>query len=293
MKRDVSVYSDDGIKLAAVLYTPDGVSDGPAPGVVICQGFGSTKEINIPAIAEALAAAGYAAMIFDYRGFGKSGGTPWRLIPEEQIGDIRACISFMEGEDGVDPLRLGTIGVSFGGSTAIQAAALDTRIKATVAAVAFGDGARWLRDMRPFWQFRQLRDQVAKDRTQRARTGEPEIVEHGVVLVRDPESAAWQAEMVKKFPERNFKLPLETAERILEFHPERYVGDISPRALMLVAASQDAIVDPEELRRLYEMAAEPKELYMLEGVEHHAIYSGAPLQEWVAQAVRFFDAYLR
>ncbi|MGH7129381.1 MAG: alpha/beta hydrolase, partial [Planctomycetaceae bacterium] len=166
MNRDIAVYSDDGIKLAAVLYTPE-AAKGPVPGVVICQGFGSTKEINLPPIAEMLADAGYAALIFDYRGFGKSGGTPWRLIPEEQVADIRACISFLEGEDGVDPTRLGTVGVSFGGSNAIQAAGLDSRIRATVAAVAFGDGARWLRDMRPFWQFRQLRDKIARDRVQR------------------------------------------------------------------------------------------------------------------------------
>jgi len=147
--------------------------------------------------------------------------------------------------------------------------------------------------MRPFWQFRQLRDQVSVDRAQRSRTGEPEIVEHGVILVRDPESAAWQAEMVKKFPERNFKLPIETAERIMEFHPERYVADIAPRALMLVAASEDAIVDPEELQRMYEMASEPKHLYMLNGVEHHAIYSGEPMREWVAEAIKFLDMHLK
>lgn len=292
MKRDVAVYSDDGIKLAAVLYTPD-AAEGPVPGVVVCQGFGSTKEINLPPIAEALADAGYAALIFDYRGFGQSGGTPWRLIPEEQIADIRACTSFLEGEDGVDPSRLGALGVSFGASEAIQAAGMDSRIKATVAAVAFGDGRRWLRDMRPFWEFRQLEDRIARDRVQRARTGESEIVEHGVVLVRDPESARWQAEMVKKFPERNFKLPLETAEKIMEFRPERYVPDIAPRALMLVAASLDAIVDPAELTRMYEMASEPKALYVLEGVEHHAIYSGDPLKRWVAEAVRFFDSHLK
>lgn len=291
MTKDVVFYSD-GLKLAAVLYTPEG-APGPWPGIVVCQGFGSTKEINLPAIAERLAAGGYAALIFDYRGFGNSEGTRWRLIPEEQVNDIRAGLSFLEGEEGVDPKRLGLLGVSYGGSNAIQVAGLDERARATVAAVAFGDGERWMRGMRRLWEFWQLRDRVRKERVQRARSGEPEIVDPGEILVRDPESARWQAEVVKKFPSRVFKLPLETAEKIIEFHPERFIPLIAPRALMLMTASLDAIVDPEESRRMYRLADEPKAFYELEGVEHHAIYVGEALDRWMAEATGFLDLNLK
>lgn len=290
MTEDVVFYSE-GLKIAAVLHMPD-TPKGDVPGIVLCQGLGSTKEINLPAIASVLNDAGFAALAFDYRGWGASEGKRWRLIPEEQVMDIRAGLSFLEGQEGVDGERLGLLGVSTGGSNAVQAAGVDERAKATVAAVGFGDGERWMRDMRRFWEFKDIKARVAADRKQRARTGESELVDHLLILVRDPESLKWQQEMVKQFPERIFQLPLETAEYFLEHRPERVVANISPRALMLVSASEDAIVDPQESQRMYELAGEPKELHVLEGIEHHAIYKGAPFDEWTAQAVRFLTEHL-
>jgi alpha-beta hydrolase superfamily lysophospholipase len=286
----VEFYSE-GLKIAAVLHLPDG-ADGDVPGVVLCQGLGSTKEINLPAIAERLNAAGIAALAFDYRGWGASEGKRWRLIPEEQVTDIRAGLSFLEGQEGIDPERLGLVGVSTGGSNAVQAAGMDDRAKATVAAVGFGDGERWMRDMRRFWEFKDIKARVAADRKQRARTGESEHVDHLLILVRDPESLAWQQEMVKKFPERIFQLPLETAEGFLEHRPERVAANIAPRALMLVSASEDAIVDPQESQRMYDLAGEPKEHLVLQGVEHHAIYTGEPFDTWTTEAVRFLRQHL-
>jgi uncharacterized protein len=285
------VFYSEGLKIAAVLHWPDGRS-GDVPGVVLCQGLGSTKEINLPPIAEVLNRAGLAALAFDYRGWGQSEGKKWRLIPEEQVMDIRAGLSFLEGQEGVDPSRLGLLGVSTGGANAVQAAGVDGRAKATVAAVGFGSGERWMRDMRRFWEFKEIKTRVAADRVKRARSGESELVDHLLVLVRDPESLAWQREMVKQFPERIFQLPLETAEYFLEFRPERVVADITPRALMLVAASNDAIVDPNECQRLYDLAGEPKELLVLEGVEHHAIYRGEPFETWTPEAARFLAHHL-
>jgi alpha-beta hydrolase superfamily lysophospholipase len=291
VNREVSFYGAYGLKLAGVLTLPDG-GDAPHPGVVLCQGFGSTKEINLPAIAERLAAAGIASLAFDYRGWGASEGTKWRLIPAEQVNDIRAGLSYMETVEEVDADRLGLVGVSTGGSNALVVAGADSRAKATVAAVPFADGERWMRDQRRFWEFRRLRDKVAEDRCRRAATGEAEQIDPGEILVRDPESAAWAAEMVKQFPARVFKLTWETGEHFLEFRPERSVPAITPRALLLVAAGADAIVDPEDCTRMYEMAGEPKELMVLPGVEHHAIYRDEPLEQWTQRAAAFLNTHL-
>jgi fermentation-respiration switch protein FrsA (DUF1100 family) len=291
VKRDVTFYGAYGLKLAGVLTLPDSGS-APHPAVVLCQGFGSTKEINLPAIAERLAAGGIASLAFDYRGWGESEGTKWRLIPAEQVNDIRAGLSYLETLEDLDADRLGLVGVSTGGANAIIVAGADTRVKATVAAVPFADGERWMRDMRRFWEFRQLRERVAEHRKMRAVTGEAEMIDPGEILVRDPESAGWAKEMAAQFPGRVYKLTYETAEHFLEFRPERSVPAIAGRALLFVAAGADAIVDPEDCTRMYELAGEPKELMVLPDTEHHAIYRDEALELWTARAVDFLGRHL-
>jgi len=85
-EKKVQFYSD-GLRLAGVLFLPE--DPGPHPGVVLCHGFTGIKEFILPEYACRFAAAGYAALTFDYRGFGESEGPRWRLIPWEQVTDIR------------------------------------------------------------------------------------------------------------------------------------------------------------------------------------------------------------
>src|SRR5439155_9714210 len=86
--RKASFYSD-GLRLAARLYLPEGAEDGERrPGVVVAHGFGGTMRFRTPEIAEALAARGFLALIFDYRGFGESEGPRHRLLPLEQVEDV-------------------------------------------------------------------------------------------------------------------------------------------------------------------------------------------------------------
>ena len=68
-----------------------------------------------------------AVMVFDYRGFGGSGGEPGRLIPEEQIEDIRNALCYLESRPDVDPSRLGLYGTSFGGGNVAATAAIEAR----------------------------------------------------------------------------------------------------------------------------------------------------------------------
>ena len=129
MERPASYYSQ-GVSISAVLYTPDGAGPSagggsasgggrrlPAgqaglPGIVLCHGFTGIKELILPDYARRFAAAGYAALAFDYRGFGESEGERGRLIPYEQVMDIRNSLTFMETLDEVDPERIGLWGTS-------------------------------------------------------------------------------------------------------------------------------------------------------------------------------------
>src|SRR3990170_5788949 len=125
MERPVSYYSE-GARLSAVLYVPDGA--GPAsrlPGIVLCHGFTGIKELILPDYARPFAAAGYAALAFDYRGFGESEGERGRLIPYDQVMDIRNSITFMETLDEVDPERIALWGTSYGAANVVYTAGTD------------------------------------------------------------------------------------------------------------------------------------------------------------------------
>src|SRR3990172_12497741 len=114
MERRVEYYSQ-GAKVRGVLYLPDGAAGRRLPGIVLCHGFTGIKELILPDYARRFAAAGYAALTFDYRGFGESEGPRWRLIPWEQVIDIRNAITLLPCQPEGDAQRIGLWGTSYGG----------------------------------------------------------------------------------------------------------------------------------------------------------------------------------
>lgn len=83
-----------GVKCAAWLYLPANHSQGPVPAVVIGHGLGGVREWRLDNFAQAFRAAGYACLVFDYRGFGESDGAPRQVVePEMLLEDWRAAIS--------------------------------------------------------------------------------------------------------------------------------------------------------------------------------------------------------
>ena len=138
--RELHFYSE-GIRLAATLSTPDGDCAASRPAVVLCHGFGGIRQLALPGMAAPLVAAGFAVLRFDYRGFGESDGPRWRLIPDEQVRDIRSAVTFLETVPEVDAARIGIYGTSFGGANALVAAATDPRVRSVAVQVAVADGA--------------------------------------------------------------------------------------------------------------------------------------------------------
>jgi len=155
------------------IFLPDGLKTGERrPGIVLCHGFTGIRSVILGDYAKVFVAAGFVALTFDYRGFGGCEGAKWRLIPLEQIDDIRNAISFFETLPEVDPERIGLWGTSFGGGHAPYAAPVDTRTKAAVGQVGFGDGERFLLDTRIFGERAELLRKVEDDRRRRPPSGE-------------------------------------------------------------------------------------------------------------------------
>lgn len=116
------------LRLAGLLHLPAGTEAAPLPGVVVCHGLGSRKE-NHADFVRVLASHGFAALAFDARGHGESPGE----LDEGIMGDLLAAVDYLAGHPRVDPSRLAVRGSSFGGQTAIHAAAASDRIRALVA----------------------------------------------------------------------------------------------------------------------------------------------------------------
>ncbi len=139
-REDVRFLSGDA-ECAGWLYRPDG-ANGDVACVVLAHGFGGVKEARLDAYAERFAGAGYAALVFDYRCHGDSGGDPRLLIDiGRQRDDWRAALAHARGLDGVDPNRIVAWGTSFSGGHVVELAAAGERVAAVIAQGPFMSGA--------------------------------------------------------------------------------------------------------------------------------------------------------
>ncbi len=123
---------------AAWLYPAAGDA-AAAPIVVMAHGLSGTRRDGLGPFAERFAAAGLAALVFDHRGFGDSGGEPDLFDPRRQLDDWRAAIACARSLPNVDSERVATFGSSMGGGNALAAAVDDPRVAAAIGQVPFLD----------------------------------------------------------------------------------------------------------------------------------------------------------
>lgn len=126
-----------GITLAADVYEPKNVV-GKLPAIAVCGPFGAVKEQSSGLYAQTMAENGFVAMAFDPSFTGESGGTPrYVASPDINTEDFCAAVDYFSVCDNVDDEKIGIIGICGWGGMATNAAAMDTRIKATVASTMY------------------------------------------------------------------------------------------------------------------------------------------------------------
>ena len=131
--RKVTFRNRYGITLAADLYTPKG-TEGKLPAIAVSGPFGAVKEQSSGLYAQKMAELGFLTLAFDPSYTGESGGTPrYVASPDINTEDFCAAVDFLSVQENVDPERIGIIGICGWGGMAINAAAMDTRIKANAA----------------------------------------------------------------------------------------------------------------------------------------------------------------
>lgn len=216
-------FRHHGLKFVGTLGRPDGRRR--RPGVLLLHGFpGAEKNVDI---ARALLGRGIAVFALHFRGaWGSDGEYAFRSL----IEDARAGLGFLAGREGVDPRRLGVLGYSMGGWTALHLAASDARVRAVAAIAPVGHhGERTPAETRAF----------VKRSCGALRVGDPDSLADdffATVRPRDPVAAA---------------------------------GMLAGRPLLLIHGDRDPLIPLSVSREIHAAAGRPKRLVVIRGAEHH------------------------
>lgn len=163
-----------GITLAADMYVPKN-AEGKLAAIAVSGPFGAVKEQASGLYAQTLAERGFITIAFDPSYTGESGGQPrYTCSPDINTEDFSAAVDFLVTHPKVDPERVGILGICGWGGMAINAAAIDTRIKATVASTMYDISrirANGYFDSMDAEQRYQLRKQLNAQRTEDFRNG--------------------------------------------------------------------------------------------------------------------------
>ncbi|MBP1533065.1 MAG: alpha/beta hydrolase [Ruminococcus sp.] len=135
--KKVTFHNRYGITLAADMYTPKNASE-KLSAIAVCGPFGAVKEQCSGLYAQTLAERGFITMAFDPSFTGESGGVPrYMASPDINTEDFQAAVDFLSVQADVDAERIGILGICGWGGLSINAAAIDTRVKATVAVTMY------------------------------------------------------------------------------------------------------------------------------------------------------------
>jgi fermentation-respiration switch protein FrsA (DUF1100 family) len=279
-RRDIE-FDAEGVALRGWFYPADGSADA-APTIVMAHGFSAVKEMYLDRYAEAFAAAGLNALVFDNRNFGASDGEPRQEIdPWAQVRDYRHAITYAGTVPEVDADRIGVWGSSYSGGHVLVVAAVDRRVKAVVSQVPLVSGHDNFRALVRADFIDGFRELFVADRVTRYQGGEP-----GMVPVVDedplapsalptPDSYTWFTETHKlRAPSWRNEVTLRSVEMFTEYEPISYVPYISPTPLLMLPAQNDVLTPTELAVGAYAQAREPKKLHLLPGGHFDAYVDG-------------------
>lgn len=171
----ITFHNRYGITLAADMYVPKNMS-GKLPAIAIAGPFGAVKEQASGLYAQTMAERGFLTIAFDPSYTGESGGEPrYVASPDINTEDFSAAVDFLSVQDNVDPEKIGIIGICGWGGMALNAASMDTRIKATVTSTMYDMSrvtANGYFDAMDEDQRYQMKEQLNAQRTTDYRNGE-------------------------------------------------------------------------------------------------------------------------
>jgi alpha-beta hydrolase superfamily lysophospholipase len=284
MDREDLEFDSAGDPCAAWLYPPCG-DVVEAPIVVMAHGLSGTRRDGLGAFAARFAAAGIAALVFDHRGFGDSGGEPDLFHPARQLEDWRAAIDFARSLPGIDGDRLATFGSSMGGGNALAAAAIDPRVAAAVSQVPFLDMVRQAHRSSPLVAGRMLLA-AARGRHLPA-IGQP----HEAAFINAPGGEAGWRHVVAIGEDSRWRNRVSSRWLLgRPFRPARHATTLHCPWLVCVGEA-DQVARPGPAIAATRRAPQG-ELRTYPGVDHFDIYDGPAHEALVADQLEFLRRHL-
>jgi fermentation-respiration switch protein FrsA (DUF1100 family) len=232
MLKDFVVVEVDGIAIVGQLHLPDNKT--PYPVVCVCHGIASGNppepgDGGYPLLAEKICRDGFAAMIFNFRGTGDSGGN-FDILGWTR--DLQAVIDYLWGLADIDKAYLALFGFSAGAAVSVYVASQDKRVSCVAACACPAEFTLFTEADEP---------QSVVDRFRR------------IGIIQD----AGFPPSIKEWLD-GFQL----------VSPAKHIANIAPRPLLLVHGNRDDVVPTSQARRLYEIAREPKQLVIIDGAGH-------------------------
>jgi uncharacterized protein len=284
-----------GTELAAWLYQPTSSRAGSVPCVILAHGFSGVRDMQLQRPAERFASAGYAALVFDYRHFGDSGGNPRQVLSiADQYADWDAAIAFAEQLDWVDRTRVALWGTSFCGGHVIDAALRHPEVAAVIAQAPFVDGLSQLLRTPPRIGVRLALDGI-RDELRRLRRLPPLLVPvtappGGYAVLPDPH--VWDA--VSAVVPANSTWRNEVAARValrLGFHrPGLHARRL--KCPMLVQVLDDETVLSTRAAERAARRSPRAELRHYAALNHFDVYVGEGFERLVADQLSFLQRHV-
>lgn len=291
LKEDEVNFYSEGSRIAGSWRTPDEFT-GRLRSVVHGPGWLGLRDAKLyRRYHEALTAAGFGILIFDYRGFGDSDGDRGVLSPVNQLRDLVNAVSYLCTRPDVDDDAIGVFGSGgTGGGNAVLLASCDPRVRAAVSQLPVADGADWLHRMRPEHEWLSFLAALDEDRKTRAASGKGRLVHpREEIMVPTPErrTTTVKADVDDRIPTA---VSLSAADEILDYKPVLAAASLQT-PLLVIGIENDATTPTDHAFAIYRAARGPRQLIIQRHTTHYAAYD----KYWTSVApsiVAWFDRYL-
>lgn len=287
-------FHNRGVRIAAHLHLPAKFEEGRKyPALVGVHPAGGVKEQTIGLYAQRLATRGFVVVVYDSSYQGASGGEP-RLLedPTTRVEDVRCAADFLTTQSFVDAERMGVYGVCAGGGYALAAAQIERRFKAVagISATPMGEAARSFfgHPTPPAEQIESL-EAVSAQRTAQANGAAPvyipfvpekleEINERTPAMLR--EGYDYYRTSRGHHPNSKGRFLMASMDKMMTYSVFALLPTLLTQPLLLIAGSEaDTKLYSDQA---YALSEGPKELFVVEGASHIALYDKS---EYVNQAV--------
>jgi fermentation-respiration switch protein FrsA (DUF1100 family) len=298
--KDITFLCSD-VKCSGRLYLPPDLQPGEkVPGIVAANPITAIKQIASPNYAERLAQAGFAILVFDYRGWGSSEGEPRNHIaPYDQVQDVKDAITWLQNQPEIDPERIGGLGVSMGGAHMLYLATFDNRLDAVVAIATAINGVNMWQGMFGEEAFIQIINEDAEDRAYRFENNITQTYKNAWGMPGNSSCVFCVEEAYRYYtnaqktyaPEFENRATVQSIQNILEYNPDFAVNLASPTAVLFIHATKD-VVPLAMVEEIYNRTSNPKKLVVTDSL-HTELYGTEPyITQAASEAIKWFDTHL-